>query len=725
MPQRNIYLLRRAVARAKCKRSSVGFCHCAGQIGLLFDRLAFAQHSARGIGVDLQRHDVRIVCIGVQADGAFAQLRSGPIRPERRRSLRQRALPVLKLVALVLVALEAIYLLGANAFLSFGGLARAFESTNEINATFRRAWTVWPGQVHVRDLRITFQDHNLEWSLDMPRAKVSLRMMQLARRTFHATSVRGEGVVFRMRHRVQPEDAKRPYVAALPPIEEFETPAVFEARVPEPPSTPEQESKLWTIHVEDVDVGVSEVWAQQFRYLGTGRAGGAFELRAGRSVWVNPGSLELEPGRLLAGDVPVARISGRIACIVDYFDVDLPQGREVFRHISSELHLRGRDVRLDAATLFIDPSSSIRVSSGAGSFELDASVQHGMIEPASKLSLDNDQVLLERPPFALELTRPVLKLAAGPEERGEARLSTSSISLQHRSRSGVGATAGSPSVALESAGLDTAAEWSLRRVELDAPEVEVPNLSWFQAELPDELKLERGSARASLQLSGEPHGKGKGVKGGLEVAVKSARGRLGHTPLSADLEARLNLGALDFKGREARGEATVHIRNGALRAESQAIHGWWADVTLSSARLSAGHGLEGGGVFKARLRDGTPVLSMLAADDELPDWVPKVLPLNELQATGVVLHRCRVTEIRVVESTGGPLQASGRILSAKAGTSGALLLRLRSAAPLSAGLSLGSGGDGVSPFAGDDWLDEQLSRLDERARELVRPRCSR
>ena len=82
-------------------------------------------------------------------------------------------------------------------------------------------------------------------------------------------------------------------VAALPQIPEFRGPAVFESWVPEPPLT-DEEYNLWTVHLEGVDVGVREAWVQQFRYVGDGRARGKFRLRAARSLWVGPASLELE-----------------------------------------------------------------------------------------------------------------------------------------------------------------------------------------------------------------------------------------------------------------------------------------------------------------------------------------------------------------------------------------------------------------------------------------------
>jgi hypothetical protein len=140
--------------------------------------------------------------------------------------------------------------------------------------------------------------------------------------------------------------------------------------------------------------------------------------------------------------------------------------------------------------------------------------------------------------------------------------------------------------------------------------------------------------------------------------------------------------------------------------------------------ISAGEHLDASGNFAAKLRDGLPALSVLASEDELPDWVPKLLPLRELEASGLLLRRCQVTELRVLESSGGPLAARGRFLSTPDQTRGALLVQLRSLSPIAAGLSLGAGSDGVTLLAGDDWLAARFAELDGRAREVLRHSCA-
>src|SRR5262249_6891694 len=159
------------------------------------------------------------------------------------------------------IALCAGYLILANAFLALSGTRLLTRGTNSIQIRFARAWTVWPTIVHARGLEVTIQDHNIQSSLEFRDVVVSGRAFALPRRIFHAERVRGSGFVFRFRHRVMPERAKLPAARALPSINGYEDPPVFEALAPEAPLH-DGKYNLWTIQLDDVDVGAEEVWIE-------------------------------------------------------------------------------------------------------------------------------------------------------------------------------------------------------------------------------------------------------------------------------------------------------------------------------------------------------------------------------------------------------------------------------------------------------------------------------
>jgi hypothetical protein len=907
-------------------------------------------------------------------------------------------------VAILLGATELLYVIGANLFLSLGGIAKLFETTNTINAKFERAWTFWPGHVHVRNLRVVFQDVNVQWSLDMTQAKVVLDLSELLNRTFHAKSVQGEGTVFRFRHRVDPASANEPAIQVLPQIAEFPGTAVFEATVPPTPIT-DAEYDLWTVHLEGVDVGVTELWVQQFRYLGSGRARGAFRLRPARSLWVGPASLDLEPGALTAGNYEISPgLAGRITCTVHPFDVREPAGREVFRFISTHIQLDASNLSLAASRLFL-PNEKTAVRADGGSLRIDVSTDHGKFSSSSQLELTQQGLVVDHPKVRLVLGRSSLAARVTPQGWGEALLgleqgqvslpgsAAQPLVLEHLHASAL------------SSSVDTTADWSLVRAQLFEAQISVPDVSWFNGLIDDagwfssgggsklfarasyehgelegdararfenvrinspqtkivvdgeanftwsktrttersgvisgtlsgkQLRLERGTtvldasgirldARAqaangagqgslearvaglrvaegqtalraaqllvrsqvvshatreidatlhstaqgleanlgrtrlrgspelhvsvkgfhqqrqhgqvhgdlvvhnlsagdialdpdcpwsrierstvradaalqgtlgarlrlggelsrvrlawgdfrtvadevhfetdfdqsvsttgtgrllvalglnkaklhsgsgapsgwdttlpNLHLSADLNKSGASLGGSVALWSEQVRARIGRTTFNADLGARVSLANLQPKQRVAIGGGAVSIRRLGMKVQDDEVKDWWADVNVDFVNISAKENLDLASAFHAKFRDALPALTVLSAHDELPGWVPTLFPLRELQATGTVVRRCRLTDFHVSELQGGPLISAGRVQSVTDRTSGAFLVQLEALNPISAGLTFDEESSDLSLFAGNDWLTNEMRVLDERARRKEKQRC--
>ncbi|HEX2879758.1 MAG TPA: hypothetical protein VHO25_09475, partial [Polyangiaceae bacterium] len=439
-------------------------------------------------------------------------------------------------VAVLLVATELLYVIGANLFLSLGGLAKLFESTNTINAKFERAWTIWPGHVQVRNLRIVFQDVNLQWSLDLAKVSVVLDLSELVSRTFHASSVQGEGTVFRFRHRVDPWSVNEPSVQVLPKIVEFPGIAVFEATVPPAPIT-DAEYNLWTVHLEQVDVGVSEIWMQQFRYVGAGRARGAFRLKAARSLWVGPASLDLDPGVLTAGRYQISpRLAGRIDCTVHPFDVREPDGRAVFRFISSHIQLNAPNLSLTAIRLFL-PEEDAVVRADGGHLRIDARTNHGKLSSSSQLELTQQGLALEHPKLQVALGRASLIARATPEGHGEAVLEL------HEGELSLPGSAWQPlmidhmEASAMSSSVDTTADWSLLEANLLKAQISAPEVSWFNG-----LAYRAGwvSSGGASELSARGRYKDGELEGEARASLQNVRASSAQTKVLVDGEANLS-----------------------------------------------------------------------------------------------------------------------------------------------------------------------------------------
>ena len=943
-----------------------------------------------------------------------------------------------------LLGCELAYLIAANVFLNFNGLHWVFAGTNQVQAGIASGWSIIPGRVHVRGARVTFQDHNLQFSIDMPRGFLVLHLRELSRRAFHASHLRGDGVAFRMRNRVDPWLKTDPSVGTFPPIPEFKAPAVYEAYVPEPP-IPDAAYKLWSVHFDDVDVGVSELWAQAFRYQGQGRARGQFQLKPARNLWVGPASLELSPGLLSAGAYRVAPgLHGRVDCTVHPFDVRTVSGMEPLRYISARIRLDSSSLDPQVYALFASEPAP-QVSSAGGSLHLDAEVRHGVFTPQSHLDilqggfelrsaqgdlaadhlelhvgaegaeagyatllidrgtlkepiapghpprvqhlsltmvseqrdaarpfqlkearLDEARLVLgdsnwlnrwlKGPQFALsgggltllahgryahkridgdavvdsdgllatvgaarvryagtitvqgkdvdlraltgsvvaDLTGRTLRadlpegqvdlaglkihVAGSGDEEGSAaqfkaeiptlsargrsaRLTTAALLRgtfaqpknkleQHlefwatlrRPRATLGATpmksavtervevhsvlssdavgalngrlelspaawsvdaghlrfsgksalvakfaalnwgrhSGQVEAKLTSSGVtlgDTTQNadcpWShVQSLELDATarllergatalaltgELRQTELAWgdfltradigLKASFDQGLlagdgdgKLDVSLRNANLQSGG---GGAEGwaatvpaldvqallartagkLAGSASLRAESARGRIGGTRLSTDLTADFALDALDPAARTAHGSGTLRVRNASLPNVPHPVANWWADVRLDSIFGHATKNLELGGTFRANLRDATPGLEVLAAQGSLPKWVAGAFPLNGLSVTGSMARRCRLTDIHLVQLSGGPAVARGRLQSLPDGFQGALLLRLAGLQAISGGLDFDAQHTHFGLFDGDDWLARFNQSFDKKSDNAVNLEC--
>jgi hypothetical protein len=993
-------------------------------------------------------------------------------------------LRALKVLAWAFAGLELLYLIGANVFLNCNVLPMAFTGTNQVKTTIAGGWSIIPERVHVRKVRFTFQDHNLEFAIEVERAFVVIHLSELLHHTFHGSHLHGEGLSFRMRHRVDPWSKNDPAVGAFAPIPEFIAPAVFEAYVPEAPIT-DAKYDLWTIHLDDVDVGVKEAWVQAFRYQGKGRARGEFQLKPARRLWVGPASLDLEPGLLSAGAYRVAPgLHGHIDCTVHPFDVRVPQGMAVFRYISTHIRLDSPELDPQVYALFAGATGP-QISSTAGSLHLDAETQHGVFTKESRLEIvqrglqvrlpelevDADRLALEagmdgesgsqatllvdrcvvKEPIALGYPPRIEHLSAtvvssnrdGAQDfsfkearLGEARLSLvdsrwfnrwlkgesfelsgGGLSVLARGRyadslvdadalletDGLGATLGSKhvryagSVALKVTGVDpkkrtgsaaadvtgramraqlgdgefdlaglrahvsahtdakgkvihgqaslsglaskssgmsvrapnvnaTVDSQELRdgrlvshfsavipaltaegsgarltsavtargtlvqpknkpekQLELVAtllrtearfgaepmktaatPRVEVhaaltsdasgalsgklsllpaawrvdmanmrfsgqsalgvqlaaldlarhsgqveaklsstgvtlgdttqnANCAWSRVQVLDldakakllarntssvSLKGELGQTELSwgdftthadiglaasfeqgfsaqdgegtvnlsfrnaaiqsgdggnngwsatapeIDLAAKLAQKQDKLAGSAKVSTAGVKGRIGATRLSTDMQADFKVDVLDLKARTAHTSGAVHLRNVALPNAAEPVSKWWADVQLDSLYGHAEQNLELGGTFRAQLRDATPGLAVLASQGSLPKWVQSAFPLRGLTVTGSLARRCRLTDIHLVDLSGGPAVARGRLQSLPDGFQGALLLRLAGFQAISAGLDFDANHTHVGLFDGDAWLarfDESFNHKSDNAVKLACP----
>ncbi|HEY4157822.1 MAG TPA: hypothetical protein VGM29_06980, partial [Polyangiaceae bacterium] len=547
---------------------------------------------------------------------------TSPSTPAARAARSPRGgLRALRGILWLLAGLELFYVVAANLFLNLNMLPLAFAGTNQIKATVGGGWSLIPGHAHVRRVRVTFQDHNLQFAIAVDRASIDIHLSELVHHTFHGSHLRAEGVSFRMRHRVDPWSKHEPAVGAFAPIPEFLAPAVFEAYVPEPP-IPDSKYDLWTIHLDDVDAEAKELWVQAFRYRGKGRARGAFELKPARRLWVGPASLELEPGLLSAGGYRIApRLHGHIDCTVSPFDVRVPQGMAVFRYISTRVRLEAPELDPQVYALLASEPAP-QVSSAGGSLRMDAEIRHGVFTPQSEIEVLQRGFELRTPQLELDAER--LALRAGREgesasgatlviERGTVR---EPIALGHAPR------IERLSATIVSDNRDVTHDFGFQEARLNEARLALEDSRWFNRWLKSE-GFELSGGGASVLARGRYAGSLVDAEALLETDGVGAT--LGSKHLRYAGSVALRLSRADPKAFT--GSLTAEVTGRSLRAQladgEVDLAGWHA--RLFARRDAQGNVLRGQAWLSA-LSSHSPGLSVrapevnaVAESEERPD----------------------------------------------------------------------------------------------------------
>ncbi len=515
------------------------------------------------------------------------------------RKLRRRLL----IAALLLLAPWLFYLLAANLVL-LTGMGWVVGSSNQITLGYDRAWSLWPGRAQLRGFRLTFQDVNLQFAIDLEKADVRFDISELTARTFHVTRLRGEGTSFRMRHRIAPESASAPWVRAFAPIPEFRDPPLLEASVPEPP-IPDSEYDLWTIHLEDVDVGVSELWVQFVRFAGQGRASGAFRLEPARKLWVGPATLALAQGRVSIGESTLlSDLSGSIGCTVDPFDVRKPVGLEPLRYISLDLALKGRGVQLDALPRWFGTDSALQVHTQPGTLSVAVEAKQGRALPKSSVALDLPSIDVSRERWSGAARNLRVELLATDNGHGEARLALAEAELHSRQREGIApARLSTLTASTEVSSVDaaTADKAQVLSRTLRIERFELPDARWLNGsaiELPFEVVA--GSVQGQLAVDE----RAERVNGRATAQITGLRGRAESFEIATQ-------GALESTLKKTSTSAwTTHteldLTDSKLRSIVRDVDCPWAELPKAHFELDTKHAT---GVDQAKLFARLPQLS--------------------------------------------------------------------------------------------------------------------
>jgi hypothetical protein len=241
------------------------------------------------------------------------------------------------------------------------------------------AWV--PGTIRVRGLTLRGSDPNVQWRFRMDRAVISISLLDLLRKRFHATRVRAEGLVFRLREKKTRTELSPAHQALVPPVPGFPDPPLAQPEAETPPAAPASKSGYWTVVVDDLVADpVPDIWIEIYRFRGHARVTGSFFLHPHDRARVGPAQVDFLSGAFTLGphETILSPAAGRADCRIDAYDPDEVRGQEIWRKISGNIRIEGGVEDLRFVNHFLRRTPEPRLAEGAGRARFAIRFDHGI-----------------------------------------------------------------------------------------------------------------------------------------------------------------------------------------------------------------------------------------------------------------------------------------------------------------------------------------------------------
>jgi hypothetical protein len=277
-----------------------------------------------------------------------------------------------------LLVLEVLY----NTVLLTGLLATVINHLTHEHprVEWSRAWSVVPGRVHVRNLKLQQEKASgSSWQLQMDEVKVDLSLLSLLKRTLRADSLDVRGLRVQVRSSPQETAEEKPR---------------------EPPSDDPWKLLLHGVRVQEVH----EVKLKALRLTGITSASGSLELVPRHRVSVRDARVQLGPGELAYEEAVIARIdqgSGEFSLETQRQGPD--KGLDLITGLTGgRFQFTATHPALNELSRFTSGLTGVSLKGGAGKLEVDLHVKEGRLAKGTQLRGSAEPLLLSMGPLSLK-----------------------------------------------------------------------------------------------------------------------------------------------------------------------------------------------------------------------------------------------------------------------------------------------------------------------------------
>ncbi|HKC26248.1 MAG TPA: hypothetical protein VKF32_16015, partial [Thermoanaerobaculia bacterium] len=276
---------------------------------------------------------------------------------------------------LLALAVPSLVVLGTNVVLKVKLRSWVNDDPESTFLTYDDASSDAPGRILVKNVVLRSRDLNAEWIARVGEARLTVSLLDLARRRFHATSVRGSGLSYRLRRRLRPDEITPQVVEGLPPIEGFPSPPRAD---PTQKTRPEEPSR-WRVELDDLALErTSEIWIEGFRFQGAARIAGGFFIHPTMTAQVLPSRLDVSSGSLRFGSHPLAEpLSGAVSASIPSFRTHEYPGDEIWKIVRGRVRLDGGVASLEFLNALLGEPKRPRFGAGKGRIHFETAVGSG------------------------------------------------------------------------------------------------------------------------------------------------------------------------------------------------------------------------------------------------------------------------------------------------------------------------------------------------------------
>ena len=306
---------------------------------------------------------------------------------------------------LILIATEALYLVGANVFLRsnlFDSVVN--ENPNRISVKTEKAYSLFPGWVKAARIQVRGQDPDVQWLVEVEDASVWVSLPDLLfGHAFHVHRVDAAAGLFQLRTRTLPARPSGDDFAELPPIPGFDRDTLLKVRSDEENRTNDQKNKagprpdtgLRQVRIDNVHIpGFKEIWVGVYRFDGKIDVSGSFTLRLGHQLEISAGRLGILSGTLVRQGRSIAQnLKGLIDAKIRNYQLDRESVLDIFKTLSAEVSLEGELDSLDPITFLLRSQDWLRVHETQGNFSVVATVQEGQLKAIQSAALKAEHFL--------------------------------------------------------------------------------------------------------------------------------------------------------------------------------------------------------------------------------------------------------------------------------------------------------------------------------------------